>query len=123
MSTLTAGGVASGAVAAGGVARRRLRRRLALAVVVLLAAFAFLLYKGLTSAVVYFKTASEAVAARAALGNSTFQIEGTVVPCTLRRIGPDAYDFSIASGAKSCPSRVKPGTQKKRVPGLTWRLS
>src|SRR3954451_20833647 len=30
---------------------------------------------------------------------------------------------ATASGAKSCPSRVKPGTQKNRVPGPTSRLS
>ena len=30
---------------------------------------------------------------------------------------------ATASGAKSCPSRVKPGTQKNRVPGATSRLS
>ena len=30
---------------------------------------------------------------------------------------------ATASGAKSCPSRVKPGTQKNRVPAATSRLS
>ena len=30
---------------------------------------------------------------------------------------------ATASGAKSCPSRVKPGTQKNSVPGSTVRLS
>src|SRR4051794_13795285 len=30
---------------------------------------------------------------------------------------------ATASGAKSCPSRVKPGTQKNKVPGSTLRLS
>jgi hypothetical protein len=30
---------------------------------------------------------------------------------------------SIASAAKSWPSRVKPGTQKKSVPGVTARAS
>ncbi len=77
---------------------RRTRRRLAVAGTVLACAAGFLLYKALTSAFVYFKTAAQAVADRAALGDSTFQIEGTVVPCTLRRVGADSYDFSIASG-------------------------
>jgi len=30
---------------------------------------------------------------------------------------------AMASAAKSWPSRVKPRTQKKAVPGVTWRLS
>jgi hypothetical protein len=30
---------------------------------------------------------------------------------------------TATSGAKSCPSRVKPGTQKNNVPGDTARLS
>ncbi len=30
---------------------------------------------------------------------------------------------AIASGAKSCPSAVKPGTQKNRAPGCTVRAS
>jgi cytochrome c-type biogenesis protein CcmE len=81
---------------------RRTRRRLALCGLVLAAAVGFLLYKGLTSAFVYFKTASQAVAARATLGNSTFQIEGTVVPCTIRKTSATSLDFAIASG----PTRV-----------------
>lgn len=71
--------------------------------VILAAAVGFLLYKGLTSAVVYFKTADEAVASRGSLGNSTFQLEGTVVPCSVRKIGPDAYDFTVASGRARVP--------------------
>ncbi|MDA8291551.1 MAG: cytochrome c maturation protein CcmE [Actinomycetota bacterium] len=78
---------------------RRTRRRLALAGLVLASALGFLVYKVLTSAIVYFKTASEAVASRAALGNSTFQIEGVVVRGSVRESGPDRIDFTIASGA------------------------
>ena len=78
---------------------RRTRRRLAACGLVLAAAVGFLLYKGLTSAFVYFKTASQAVAARATLGNSTFQIEGTVVPCTIYKTGVTSLRFSIASGS------------------------
>ncbi len=74
------------------------RRRLVVVGVVLVAALAFLLFKALTSAIVYFKTADEALKARRSLGNQTFQLEGTVVPCTLRRSGPGALDFTIASG-------------------------
>ena len=60
----------------------------------------FLLYKGVTSAVVYFKTAQQAVLERATLGNSTFQIEGDVVPGS-RRVGsdPSEFSFAISSGA------------------------
>ena len=37
---------------------------------------------------------------------------------------PDAIERgATASRAKSCPSRVKPGTQKNSVPGSTLRLS
>jgi cytochrome c-type biogenesis protein CcmE len=53
---------------------------------VIVAAIGFLVFKGITSAVVFFKTANEAVAQRATLGNSTFQLEGTVVPGTVRTI-------------------------------------
>jgi cytochrome c-type biogenesis protein CcmE len=85
--------------AVSGPRARRTRRRLAACGLVLAAAIGFLLYKGLTSAFVYFKTASQAVAGRAELGNSTFQIEGTVVPCTIRKTGVTSLDFSITSGS------------------------
>ena len=75
---------------AGAAARRtrqaRARRRLALAAVVLLAAIGYLIDKVLTSAIVYFQTTSEAVAHRASLGNSTFQIEGVVVPGSVHQV-------------------------------------
>ena len=38
----------------------------------------------------FFKTANEAVAQRAALGNSTFQLEGIVVPGTVHDISKQA---------------------------------
>jgi cytochrome c-type biogenesis protein CcmE len=77
---------------------RQTRRRLAVVGVVIVAAIGFLLYKTLSSAVVYFKTASEAVADRSSLGNSTFQIEGVVVPHTIRHLGNDELSFVISSG-------------------------
>ncbi len=52
----------------------------------IVAAIGFLIFKGLTSAIVFFKTANEAVAQRATLGNSTFQIEGMVLPGTVRTV-------------------------------------
>jgi cytochrome c-type biogenesis protein CcmE len=82
---------------------RQTRRRLAVVGVVIVAAIGFLLYKTLTSAVVYFKTASEAVADRGALGNSTFQIEGVVVPHTIRHLGNDELSFVISSGKVRVP--------------------
>src|SRR3954454_11002779 len=47
---------------------------------------------------------------------------GTPSP-TGRQTTSAAAPRATASGAKSCPSRVKPGTQKNRVPGSTSRLS
>lgn len=46
---------------------------------IVLAALAFLVYRGLGDATVYFKTADEAVAERTTLGERRFRIEGTVV--------------------------------------------
>jgi cytochrome c-type biogenesis protein CcmE len=66
--------------------QRRQRRRLGVVGVVIFAAIGFLIFKGLTSAVVFFKTANEAVAQRAKLGNSTFQLEGMVLRGTVRTV-------------------------------------
>ncbi|MHB1535975.1 MAG: cytochrome c maturation protein CcmE [Acidimicrobiales bacterium] len=54
------------------------RRRQGVAAVILAGALSFLVVQGLTNATVYFKTASQAVADRAQLGNRPFRIEGTV---------------------------------------------
>ena len=85
------------------IRERQTKRRLAVVGVVILAAIGFLLYKTLTSAVVYFKTASEAVADRSALGNATFQIEGVVVPHTIRHLGDNELRFVISSGKVTVP--------------------
>jgi len=80
-------------------ARRRRSRRLWAVALVLAGALGFLIDKAVTSAVVYFKTASQAIADRAALGTSTFQIEGLVVPgSTVRGRGGTVTAFTIASG-------------------------
>lgn len=63
--------------------QHRQRRRLAVVGVVIVAAIGFLVFKGLTSAIVFFKTANEAVAQRATLGDAVFQLEGIVVPGTV----------------------------------------
>jgi cytochrome c-type biogenesis protein CcmE len=77
---------------------KRSRRRLGAFLGVLLVAAGFLVYKGLNSAVVYFKTAAQAVADRPMLGNSTFQIEGLVRPGSLRHDGAKIVAFTITSG-------------------------
>jgi cytochrome c-type biogenesis protein CcmE len=73
-------------------------RRLALAGLLILAALGFLVFKGLTSAVVFFKTASEAVSERGQLGSSVFQLEGTVVPGSLRRLDDSRVSFAVRQG-------------------------
>ena len=75
------------------------RRRLIVVIAILLCAMGFLLYKGVTSAFVYFKTAQEALGSRAQLGNSTFQLEGVVVPGSIVFTNNSTFvRFSIASG-------------------------
>lgn len=73
-------------------------RRLTIAGIVIVAALGFLVYKGLTSAIVFFRTASQAVSQRTALGNATFQLEGTVVKGTVHRIGTSNVSFDIRQG-------------------------
>lgn len=97
--------------------QRRQRRRLSVVGVVIVAAIGFLLYKGLTTAIVYFKTTNEAVAQRAQLGDSTFQLEGTVVQGTVRSNGRGTVAFAITGGGKlihvvnsgSPPQLFRPG--------------
>jgi cytochrome c-type biogenesis protein CcmE len=73
------------------------RRRMWVVGVVILAAIGFLLYKGITSAIVFYKTANEAIAQRAQLGNSDFQLEGTVVHGSVQHEGGDVYRFVVES--------------------------
>ncbi len=60
----------------------------------IVAALGFLLVRAIGDATVYFKTADEAVAERATLGDRRFRVEGLVVPGTVRRAG-DGVDFTI----------------------------
>lgn len=55
------------------------RRRLWLLAAVMVAALGFLLFQGLSNATLYFKTADEALAERADLGERRFRLEGLVV--------------------------------------------
>ena len=62
----------------------------------LAAALGFLLIRGLGDATLYFRTADEAVAQRASLGERRFRIEGTVVPGSVRE-GDGGVAFRIVS--------------------------
>jgi len=73
------------------------RRRLTVVGVVIVVALGLLIWKGLTSAIVFFQTANEAIANRSQLGNSEFQIEGTVVAGTIRHQSGASYRFQIES--------------------------
>lgn len=73
------------------------RHRLTIVGVLVVVALGVLVWKGLTSAVVFFKTANEAVAQRASLGQSDFQMEGMVVPGSVQRRGQDLYVFTVES--------------------------
>jgi cytochrome c-type biogenesis protein CcmE len=77
------------------------RRRQIAAVLVLLGAVAFIVAEGLNNATVYFKTADQAVADKAALGTSRFRIEGTVEP-DVRQVGTTTQ-FSIYAGGVAVP--------------------
>ena len=65
-----------------------------LALVVVVAAVGFLVWRALGTATVYFKTADEAVAERAALGGHRFRIEGVVLTGTIKQEA-DALRFVI----------------------------
>jgi cytochrome c-type biogenesis protein CcmE len=77
-------------------------RALAVAVIVL-GALAFLVSKGLGDATVYFKTADEAVADRASLGDKRFRVEGLVTEPVER--DADVVRFSIISAGVCVPVR------------------
>jgi len=83
-------------------AARRTRRRLLVVGVVLVAAFGFLLVKGLGGSLDYFETVDQAVAHRATLGTRTFRLEGVVVPGTVHRLA-DGVRFVAAGSAHRVP--------------------
>jgi len=78
--------------------RRRMSRRVLLVFVVLAGALLFLLVEGLGSSLDYFDTVDQAFAHRATLGTTTFRLEGTVVPGSIRPTATGT-DFDIAQGA------------------------
>jgi cytochrome c-type biogenesis protein CcmE len=84
-------------VAAAPRARRKTNRtRLMIAAFVVLAALAFLVFRGLGNATLYFRTADEAIAHRTDLGERRFRLEGTVVPGTIQQVG-ETTNFSVTS--------------------------
>ena len=81
-----------------GARRRRTGRRVLLVFAVLAAAVVFLLVEGLGSSLNYFDTVDQAFAHRGSLGTTTFRLEGTVVPGSIRPTATGT-DFAIAEGA------------------------
>lgn len=76
--------------------------RIIAVVVIVLGAIAFLVFKGLGDATVYFKTADEAVAEKDELGDRRFRVEGAVVTGSVRDVG-DAVEFEIISAGEVVP--------------------
>lgn len=71
-------------------------------VLVIVAALGGVLYKGLSSALVYFYTAQQALAQRATLGSSTFRMEGVVVPRSIKATSL-GVNFSIRFASAVVP--------------------
>jgi len=74
------------------------RARIAVVAVIVIGAIAFLLFKGLGDATVYFKTADEAVAQRQQLGTRRFRVEGLVL-APVEQSG-DTVRFQIISAGE-----------------------
>jgi cytochrome c-type biogenesis protein CcmE len=77
--------------------RRRTSRRVLVVFALLMVALVFLLVEGLGSSLNYFDTVDQALAHRQTLGTTTFRLEGTVVPGTIRATASGS-DFSICQG-------------------------
>jgi cytochrome c-type biogenesis protein CcmE len=92
-------------------------RRLWVAGAFVMAALGFLVARGLGDATLYFRTADEAVAQRAQLGDRRFRIQGTVVPGTVRETGR-AVDFDIASGETTVTVRHRGDPPELFRPGM-----
>lgn len=73
-------------------------RRANLAVAAIVAVLGLVVFKGLGSATVYFRTAGEAVEQRDSLGTRRFRIEGVVVPGSVQTVG-QTVNFAIEDGA------------------------
>jgi cytochrome c-type biogenesis protein CcmE len=76
--------------------------RIVAVIAIVLGAIAFLVFKGLGDATVYFKTADEAVAQKASLGDKRFRVEGAVVTGSVHQDG-DRVRFEIISAGETVP--------------------
>ena len=94
-------------LSAGSRIDRRQRRRLIVVGAVLVAAFVFLIVKGLGSSLNYFETVDQAVQSKAMLGSKTFRLEGLVVPGSVHR-HDGGVDF-VAAGTKDRVDVVNTG--------------
>ena len=79
--------------------RTRSRMRLWIVGAIVLAALAFLLFRGLGDATLYFRTADEAVRQHQSLGTRRFRIEGVVVKHSVRDQGNDVTFAIEQNGA------------------------
>jgi cytochrome c-type biogenesis protein CcmE len=77
--------------------RARHRLRYTVVAFVLVGAFAFLLTKGLGSALDFYLTADQAVAQASTLGTRTVNLEGVVKPGSIHST-PVGVDFTVTSG-------------------------
>jgi cytochrome c-type biogenesis protein CcmE len=93
------------------------RRRLWLAGVVVVAALGFLVFQGLGNATLYFRTADEAVAQRAQLGERRFRIEGDVVDGSVRQTGNDVA-FILTKNNVEVPVQHKGDPPELFRPGI-----
>jgi cytochrome c-type biogenesis protein CcmE len=101
-----------------GARHRRTSRRVLLVFAVLAAAAVFLLVEGLGSSLNYFDTVDQAFAHRATLGTTTFRLEGTVVPGSIRPTATGT-DFTISQGAhvvQVTNTGSPPALFKSRIP-------
>jgi cytochrome c-type biogenesis protein CcmE len=93
------------------------RRRLWLAGIVVIGALGFLVFQGLGNATLYFRTADEAVAQRAQLGERRFRIEGDVVPGSVVQNGNDVR-FTLTSKSVEVPVLHKGDPPELFRPGI-----